>query len=878
MKKILLILLTLLFSQVLTAYFDWQCVKTDQFTVFYGPGFEERARYLLATLENNKQIPERITGNRLAWVPVLLEDAGEYNQGYADPAYFRMSVFNYEYNEPWFRMVGIHEYTHMLQMTETRGIPTAFTFLFGSIMSPNIFMPLWVHEGITTYDESQASQYTGRLNTGGFDAYMGACVSENKMPSIMKATYDPMEAPYGQTPYLFGGEFTQYLSKTYGEEKLKELYADIGGNVFMYLSPVFPFLGMDQSYRNILGKRTDELWQDFLEGEKIRFKDFKMDGERLTNRGYYTNSLVLSGEKLYYSSTTLEKTGPYSLWVINRIVERDIKTGNEKEIVLRTGQVLKAMKTYGGKLYYTVHEIKPGYANTFNGSFGYYSVVYERDIASGDEREIARGEMNAFCVINGKLLYSVNKPYTYGSEIYLKDLDTMKAVKLPDIDRVIFDFAVTDDDEGVYVSAKKEEENLSLFYFEYKKGYFTAVADTPWSEEKPAIYGDRLFYSADYGKAVKNYCYDLKAKTFYALTGSGFAQEAAYDAASGDIYFIGINTDGFDLYRKKADFKKFALPADKADDYVNRPLDPASVSKGSYLDNLATLWPKIRVPFIYVDDNSNTMAGFTLMGSDAMGDLTYTAEFSYNLAKKTVGETILLTAGFLNPLRLEAQFNNTLDRDARIGVAYPLYTSVIGGLSNITIGAQYRRFEDLTKNGYNLNLKVDSKWPLTQLYLVGVAEARPENDIDFITSKRVFGYTIARLVQHFPYSNLIIDAVRGFSGKPGAGFVFKARGYDDGPYDHNMTALNAQITAPLLKLRFGLWNPNIYFEDICVNLFCDSVFTGGETQLSGGGGLQLETKLLFIASTTIGVEAVHTKEKGAEWIITYNLGFVSFGF
>jgi hypothetical protein len=876
MKRIFIILSVMFFAARLSAYFDWQCLKTDQFTVFYGPGFDERALDLLTNLENNKLIPESITGNRLTRVPVMLEDAGDYNQGYADPEFMMMSVFNYEYDEPWFKTTGVHEYTHLLQMSKASGAPSALKFLFGDIMSPNIFLPLWVHEGITTYDESHISMFDGRLNNGSFDAYMGACVLEDRMPSIMKATYSPVEPPMGDAPYIFGGEFTSYLSRTYGEEKLKELYSDIGGDIFMYLSPLVPFFGMDRSYCRVFGKRTDELWADFLASEKMRLAGYKMEGERLTRRGWYMNSLAAGGGKLYYSSTTVEKTGCFSTWTNNRIVERDIKTGIEKEIILRTGQVSKAMKISGGKLYYAVDDIRTGYANSYNGSIGTYPVIYEHDLATGNEREILRAQLNAFCVYNGSLVYSVNKTYTYGSDIYALDLKTGRTERKGEIPYVIYDFAVTQDGRGVYISAKKEEVNLSIYSFDIDKSKLEAVIDTPWSEDHPQIYGDKLFYSADYAKAVRLYCYDLKDKKIYSVVKNGFAQDAAYDPAADEIYFLGINTDGFDLYRKKAEFMSYELPADEQQDFPEKALDKSLVKKGSYLDDLATLWPKLRVPLYYINGEGHDTYGISLTGLDAMSDLSYTTDFNYDSMGQRFSNITTLGLNFFSPLSLDITYADNEARRMSLDVSYPLFLSNTGGLSGIRLGAGYDLYDWSKDSDVSPGISAGFKWPLTALDINAKCFIRDLADYYGNNRSNMYGYTTAVLVHHMPDSNITFTS--GFTATDHAGetYSFMTRGHADAPKANSSMEFNAEYTRPILKLRAGLWNPNIYFEDICMNVFCDSVFTRAGNQRSCGAGLQLETRLLFIFPSAVSIQAAYTEE--GRTVFIYQLGIVSGSF
>ncbi|MDI6794380.1 MAG: hypothetical protein QME81_16200 [bacterium] len=60
-----------------------------------------------------------------------------------------------------------------------------------------------------------------------------------------------------------------------------------------------------------------------------------------------------------------------------------------------------------------------------------------------------------------------------------------------------------------------------------------------------------------------------------------------------------------------------------------------------------------------------------------------------------------------------------------------------------------------------------------------------------------------------------------------------------------MSKSTLEYSRPLLKIRKGLWNPNLFFEDLCLALFTDAAFSEEETQLSGGIELQQETGAFF---------------------------------
>ena len=71
------------------------------------------------------------------------------------------------------------------------------------------------------------------------------------------------------------------------------------------------------------------------------------------------------------------------------------------------------------------------------------------------------------------------------------------------------------------------------------------------------------------------------------------------------------------------------------------------------------------------------------------------------------------------------------------------------------------------------------------------------------------------------------------------------RGYDS-ITSPKALRLSAEYGHRLCKLRRGLWNPNIYFEDVYGVIFADYLWTqGGTTYYSAGCELRLEVKTGF---------------------------------
>ena len=124
-------------------------------------------------------------------MPIVINDTGVLTNGYANSALNWIQLFWYPPEagmigtiEDWNSLVAVHEYTHILQMTNASGVHSLLTSIFGDIMSPNNFVPLWMIEGLAVYSESRLWNYQGRLNDGAYDAYIGARVADGRFPLL----------------------------------------------------------------------------------------------------------------------------------------------------------------------------------------------------------------------------------------------------------------------------------------------------------------------------------------------------------------------------------------------------------------------------------------------------------------------------------------------------------------------------------------------------------------------------------------------------------------------------------------------------------------------------------------------------------------------
>ena len=133
---------------------------------------------------------------------------------------------------------------------------------FGPILrpAPSVFQPGWVIEGITTYTETRFSK-GGRGRNPYFEMIYRAQITENAMPSLKQAAYNPYIQPYGRI-YVVGYMMINYLFETYGDDVMARFYRQMEKN------PLAPY----RAFEIVTGKPTETLYRDMIRFYSERFE------------------------------------------------------------------------------------------------------------------------------------------------------------------------------------------------------------------------------------------------------------------------------------------------------------------------------------------------------------------------------------------------------------------------------------------------------------------------------------------------------------------------------------------------------------------------------------------------------------------------------
>ncbi len=845
----------------------WRTLKTEHFTVFYADGHEPEAWAALDALEWTRPQVEKLTDSHRERVPIVIDEAGTISNGGTDPVNMNIHLYTSAPGagllpeENWWAGLTIHEYTHMLHLTYRGGIPGGIAWFGGSLLNPSWWVPPWMAEGLAVYEESSYSPYSGRLNDGFFDAYLAAGLRNGEFPDLMQATFAPVAYPLDYY-YLAGAEFTGWLARTYGPEKLAAFYHRHDRSLLAYLSPLVPGWGIDLAAEKVYGKSIPDLWYAWSRSCSGRFQDWKMDGEKVTSHGWTIESLTVDGGTLFYVRSYVQKTGAFAADAFNEIWARDLRTGEERILVGTTTGIHAGLAVRGGVLYYAVTEIEGGHANVASLGYGFTSIVRAHDLASGRDRELFRRPIRGFGVLpDGRVVYSVDRTDGFGSDLFAYDLASQQHTRLASLAMQVDEFAA--DDHQVVVTARPDWRQFSLYRLDPATGTVTPLIDTPWVEAHPALVGDRVVFMANWKGSYGIKELDPASGTVYELTRGGYANWPAVDAAAGTLYYVGLTAAGNDLYRKPRTPAAVAVPDNRPITPPVAPVDRTRVARGGFGDDLRTLAPTaLHMPFASLDGR---IAGIAFGGADAIGHV-----FNYALIpawdfrdhRPAVSASAVGTPA--PPLEAAASVS-TLGTPSWDGaVAYPLVLRLSPGLSELAVGAHAGAFDDRNRREGDPYVLTAFSWPGTALSVGASVPFERQGWGSAVDRTGVVGQGV--LDQYIYMSRVLVQGA-GFADRdnPDSDFA-RIRGYQDGLAAGRGAEAAVDFTAPLIPLREGIWWFSGYLEDLSLGAFFDlAAGDAARTQYAYGAEALAEVKISnfefgSLLEGAVGVRYVRTRE------------------
>ncbi|HEV8550818.1 MAG TPA: BamA/TamA family outer membrane protein, partial [Polyangiaceae bacterium] len=194
-----------------------------------------------------------------------------------------MSVLG-DYDD-WITELVTHEFTHILHMSNTSGVPAVVNSIFGPTLAPNEQQPHWILEGLAVAMESEHSS-AGRLRSTQFDMMLRADALDGSLATLDEISHLPRRWPGATLWYLYGAKFIEWIASIYGSDIYAAVATDYGATIIPY--------GVNRAIRRATGRTYEQLFAGFqtdlqrgysAEVDAVAARGLR-EGRRLTTQGW----------------------------------------------------------------------------------------------------------------------------------------------------------------------------------------------------------------------------------------------------------------------------------------------------------------------------------------------------------------------------------------------------------------------------------------------------------------------------------------------------------------------------------------------------------------------------------------------------------------
>ncbi len=878
MHKQIWVLLLLYLPSLIFGWADWQSISTKHFRIYYKDNWEAEAAKVLTTMEYYRPYLEELTGNEKHKIPITIEDLGIVVNGYTDTFKTRIALFasppttgDLAVCEDWWRLVGSHEYIHMLQMTKESGMPKILRIAFSNYFYPTLWQPEWMTEGITVYGESHLSPYGGRLNGGTYPSIISALAKSDKLPSITKAGYYSFDTPQAQY-YVFGGAFYEYLSDQYGEDKFARLFDKTSSSMTAFLNPLFPYFNLDKAFNKIYGKPISELWKDWITYEKRQ--EFEMPKRSLTSDGWFKSDLTVYNDTLYYVAGKAVKTGPGSSFFTNRLYRKSypevLKALEHDSTGIFIGKIIEptilveqtsdfpaGYHLADGKLYYSRAEWYNGFANNEIDGYGSTVQIWQQDLQDNKRIELYHGQIRSFLPLqDGSLIISEDNQTHTASNLYIINPRLKTKTVLLESNALIS--TILSNGDKFDLTMKNHWQNCGIFSFDPTDNSIVPLIHTPFYADAVSVNGDSLVFNAVFENRMHAYVYNMNSGVCYRM-GDIDDVRSPVVLPGGETLFISLNAGGYDIYRDVLPLSQYIIPQDKPFD---KPVEKSSLPEditaqfrksgktGTYLANLGHMAVSRLMHRPIIEKSGDSLAvGISLSGNDVVGDFPFwTADLIYDFEFDEFKYSFTLENEFFRPVKHVLSYSN-LDKHSVSSLQYlTLYRKQNYGLRLVTAGFSYLTRHDFDRKIWtpfmdfylgwaNTNIMTRQYIPYeTQTFLPSDRDRLGWQNLFFLHQKLPFSSELKASVFTADDEDADIDEVFG-----------KIRGYKKAIKTNKGAVIQASWYKPIFKIKEGLWNPQIYAEDVNLGLFCDAAlpYPNDEAIRQTSYGLEIIAELGF---------------------------------
>jgi Tol biopolymer transport system component len=301
---VLLVMLPIFRAQALDPSVRWQALETEHFTVVFDSRHYDLAKMYAEFAEHAFQAVSPVFNEWPRKTVVVLNDETDISNGSATgipyPIILAYPVLPTSLDEigdygNWGLELLTHEYTHILTFEPAHGVMAPFRHIFGSIVRPNILLPVWYLEGLAVEMETRYSKF-GRLRSSNYLSIPRAMVEGGTLYSEDIARINELgipDWPRGARPYLLGAMMWNEVVRLGGDQAVGKLNAAYSRHLPFFIDgPVRSILGFD--YRELLQKTYSRA--EIKANEQIAQINAasKEQGTAFTQDGFFSHSPIVS--------------------------------------------------------------------------------------------------------------------------------------------------------------------------------------------------------------------------------------------------------------------------------------------------------------------------------------------------------------------------------------------------------------------------------------------------------------------------------------------------------------------------------------------------------------------------------------------------------
>ncbi|MDD5773680.1 MAG: hypothetical protein PHX78_09485 [bacterium] len=674
-KAVLMIIFLIYTGTVFAKYdpsYEWNTIETEHFLIHYHNGGEEIAKKIanIAETVHNNLI------NKIKWVPkektnmVISVDNALSSYGVTSPMYYSWinlyfsnpyaeKIINESY-EDWLKVVITHEYTHVLQLDMVYSLPKTIQNIFGRFYFPNQIQPVWMIEGLASYEDSEFST-GGKFSLPQREMIVRTAALENNFPTLGQLSVYTVDSwPGSIVPYYFGSAFLKFLEEKYGREKI----ADIS---IAYSGRSFPFL-VESTGKQVLGKSYKDLWNGWTEELKVKYQKQKEEisvkgitgSQAVTQRGYINQYPLFSPDGrtiLYLSSNADESPGIYIFDLENK---KDTKVIDNN---LPGASAYAAWAPDGKGFYYTKNDLHRN--NTAYYDLYFFSLKEKKEIRltrllnAYDPAPSPDGKKLIFSV------YKAERTRLAVADISVENLiPEDKITYLTEPGDVLYNLPRwSPDGSKIAVSIRRSGGYIDIWILDAQGKKLSEISNDRAVDSSPSWSpdGKYIIFASDRTGINNLYSYETGTGKLFQITnvlGGAFCPSVSPDGKT--IAFSSYSSKGFDIHLMPLDPASWKPAEPYNDPYPKRESKDTPVEiKTKKYSSAGTILPRFWLPWFGYNKESGTFFGAMTTGRDVIDIHKYSIIASYGPKKGRLWYDLdYFYDGLYPTIRLQASDND----------------------------------------------------------------------------------------------------------------------------------------------------------------------------------------------------------------------------